>query len=300
MDLFVCLPTRDRIILTQKTIDSLLSFSSVFKNIHIYVFDNLSCTNKERILYFYQLLEEGKIKYYSHDTSVSLTNCFGKSVIFERWLNMMMNDYNIKQSKMLDNKNYYLLIDNDVIVGPNWDKYFLSASEFIETSGKEKLLYFFIQYPGGVPKIHRDKIFTKYIVQNKYLNNKNYELTSYGSGGGSGFWFMNTKQLMMMNSLWNYRMISDTHNQFKKHDTSTWFAIKKKHGAIKYTAAIKAEQPLVLHLGGVIGSICNVLTSKQNYDEKRVVMNLKEETLKNLSILEIFEKYKNNENAYNW
>ena len=300
MELFVCLPTRDRFIMTQKTIDSLYTFSKHFEKINIYIFDNLSYYNEERILLFYKMLNEGRIKHYSYDTPTSLTNCFGKSVSFERWLHMMINDLNIKQLMKQETDHYYLLIDNDMLVGPNWDEYFLSASRYLEQTDKEKLVYFFIQYPGGVPKIHRDKIFTRYILSNEFSHEKSFELNTYGSGGGSGFWFMNKKQLLMMNSLWTHKVISNSYGHYKRHDTSTWFAIKQKHGAIKYNAAIKADQPLVLHLGGVIGSICNVLTSKKDYNELSKDMKIREETLKELTVEEIFEKFKNNPNTFNW
>ena len=62
--LYVIIPCRDRLILTQKCIESLWENSKLFNEIHIYVFDNKSDLDTDRFKIFQQLLKEGKIQYY--------------------------------------------------------------------------------------------------------------------------------------------------------------------------------------------------------------------------------------------
>jgi len=88
--LYVMIPCRDRLYMTQKTIESIHKYSPVFKRISIYCFDNLSNMDNDRFSHFQRLLKEEKISYYSYDTSESLTNCFGKIITFQRWIQMMI------------------------------------------------------------------------------------------------------------------------------------------------------------------------------------------------------------------
>ena len=136
MKLTVCLTSRDRQILTQKAIESLHTYSTIFDEIDIYVFDNLSVATPERFSIFSRLLKDKKIKFYSYDTKDTLSHCFGKSVIFERWLHMLDIDLKIKNSQKIKEDRYFLLMDNDMIVSENWDQYFICASDFIEKTNK--------------------------------------------------------------------------------------------------------------------------------------------------------------------
>ena len=79
--LSVLLTARDRLVLTQKTIESINKSTTLFKEVNIYVFDNLSNPSPERFAIFSKLLKDGKIKYYSYDTMTSLTNCFAKAIV---------------------------------------------------------------------------------------------------------------------------------------------------------------------------------------------------------------------------
>ena len=113
LKLSVMIPCRDRLILTKKCIDSIWKNSSIFNKIDIYVFDNNSDLNTERLSLFYNLLEDKKICHYSYDTPTSLHNCFGKATTFMRWCKTMQVDYEVRHM-VKDHEsrfdNFYLLM----------------------------------------------------------------------------------------------------------------------------------------------------------------------------------------------
>jgi len=299
--LSVLLTTRDRNILTQKTIESLHVNSSMFDEINIYVFDNLSEPCLERFKIFSNLLKLGRIKYYSYDTSTSLNDCFGKAVVFRRWIDMMNIEAMIRRNKGLgmNLENYYALIDNDILVGPEWDKYFVPANQMIDK--KEPQIHFIVKSPGGVPTGARERaVFYDY----KNANGLQCKVLTANAGGGSGFWFMNFKQLQQLK--WNDSDLLHTYKQFKRHDTTTWNMIKSKLGGKNYVAAVipPEDNPLIIHLGGLgIGSICNNLQhpkGPQQYLNVKSQMESKDREFTKMNANQIFDKFKNSNAVTNW
>lgn len=284
--LHVCLPCRDRLILTQKCIESIHMNFSRFDRINIYVFDNLSDSIPERFNLFSKLLSQNKIHYYSYDTIHSIYKCFPKAVIFNKFIDMMSVSSEVNKDPMI--KNYYMLSDNDMLYGPNVDDYFISGLHFIENSYPH--IRFLVKAPGGIPKVARQQGLT--ININSMYNNRKFKTIISATGGGGGFWFMNFKMLSSLK--WNLNELIQTKNKFKMHDVITWKKIKKEQGSTAHVAGIcpinPDKNPLVLHLGSKLGSICNSLTSN-NYNQIKQQSKLKEEELKNISVSDLFEKY---------
>ena len=300
--LSVLLTARDRLILTQKTIESINKSTTKFKNIDIYVFDNLSNPSEERMLIFSRLLKDEKIKYYSYDTPSSLTNCFAKAIAFNRWINMMKTSHEIRYLTGSETMNdYFILIDNDFILGPGWDKYFLEAHKKLKDS--EPNIHYLVKFPGGIPKIALNESIT-----NKYtfnVDNENFDVIASCWGGGSGFWFFDFNQ--MLNLEWDYEDIIKTHGIYKKQDSTTWFMIRRRKGEnINFVAGIippKKDDPLVLHIGESLKcSMCNILTREgiDAYKRNKHILTNKELELKNLSSKEIYDKFKYLESAKIW
>lgn len=270
-NLNVCLITRERTSLTEKTIESLLINNKLFDNINIFCFDNLSDLTKERTELFKNLLISNKIKYYSYDTNLTLNNYFPKVVLFNRFIELM--------NKIKDkNENYYLLSDNDMIYLKNYDSYFLDLIYHIQKNKLDEKIHYLCVFPGGIKAINKED-------KTNTFNNEEYRII-YGRCGGSGCWFMNHK---MLNKLkWEERHYKLIHNKFKGHDFITWnYIINKK--ILSYVGGIKSDYPLVLHLGGIFGSLCNKLNNKE---EIKDIVN-KDDILKNISIDEIEKLYKN-------
>ena len=300
--LSVLLTSRDRPILTQKCIESINKTSSLFKEINIYVFDNLSNPNEERLGLFSKLLKEEKIKYYSYDTSASLCDCFGKAIAYNRWIGMMKMEHDIRKiSNSNSLKDYYILIDNDMILGPEWDKFFITAND--ELLSKEPDTHYLVKFPCGLTNTYLKRPTT-----NKYRfttpDNIEFDVISTCWGGGSGFWFMNYEQLCKTE--WESKYFANTYKQFKRHDITSWFRIKDKYKRfINFVSGIKSpdDKPLVLHIGEVLKcSMCNVLTKKGPSEYKRVKSEflLKELDLVNMSAKEIYNKFKSLKAATIW
>jgi len=300
--LSVLLTTRDRPILTQKCIESIHRTSKLFKEVNIYVFDNLSNPDIKRLGLFSKLLKEEQIKYYSYDTSASLCDCFGKAIIYNRWINMMEMEHDIREvTKTNSLKDYYILIDNDMILGPDWDKFFITANN--ELLSKEPDIHFLVKYPGGLTEKNINKP-----SSNKYKlitpDNIEFEAMCTSWGGGSGFWFMNYEQLCK--TKWESKHFYNVYNRFKRHDTVSWCRINDKRLKFtNYVAGIKppTDNPLVLHMGGVLEcSMCLSLEDKKPMDYKRAKPNflIKELVLANLSSIDIYNKYKSFKLATDW
>lgn len=294
--LYVIIPCRDRLILTKKCIDSIRFNTKLFNEIIIYVFDNNSNLNIDRLSVFQKLLKENKIQYYSYDTDSTMFNCFGKSVVFQRWIDMMKIQKEFRDSKKLDEgvEQYYMLVDNDFIFGPEWDSYFITSAKYINDYNKQT--HFIVKYPSGIPSRKID--FSESKTLENFFNNRKYKLHFSSNGGSSGMWFMTYD--MLLNLKWNYNHFNMTYNVNKRHDTGTWTIIKKEKGRIKYVTALDPpdDERLILHLGKITGSLCNKLQLKQYNESERERIENNEKILENMTVFEIFNKYK--DECYCW
>jgi hypothetical protein len=295
----VCLPCRDRTTLTKKCIESIHINSKNFSEINIYAYDNISIPDQSRLKMFSDLLNQGRIKYYSFDTSLSTLNCFPKPVIFNRWIDMMMLDKNFRTlcGKINGSKDIYMLSDNDMIYGPQWDEYMLSALEEVDL--KYKSIKYLVKYPGGITKKSIDNGI-KIKARNIKSATHYIDVILSSFGGGSGFWFMSYNMLQRLK--WDTNELIKVYNKFKGHDINTWDKLSKENRGHPYVATVVPdnmdENPLVIHLGNEVGSICNSLNRKDsNYDSERLENIKKDEAYLNMSIDEI---WKNNKDKGIW
>ncbi|MCK5020397.1 MAG: hypothetical protein KAS32_25400 [Candidatus Peribacteraceae bacterium] len=300
--LHVCLPSRDRPILTQKCIESINTSTSRFDKINIYVFDNLTDEFNDRFQIFANLMKDKKIAYYSQDTSESVTDCFPKAVIFRRFIHMMQEKIYLSKKLDVQEKHYFMLSDNDMIYGPGWDQYFITAADLLDN--RNPTIHFLVKFIGGIPLAARNRAeFIK--TPNKFNPVEILDLCLANGGGGSGFWFMSEKMLPKL--YWSIDDLKHTHGCFKKHDTTSWMTIKRKLGQNDpYVAGVvprEESNPMVLHMGGVVGSMCNILQNTQTrgtYNKQRVNLFAKEIELENMSALEIYNKYKDLRQVTTW
>jgi len=305
MRLSVCIPTRDREVLTSKAIESVIKTSKCFDDLRIYVFDNLSNPSPSRIQLFSKLLSDGKIQYYSYDSMESLQKCFGKAYIFKRFIQMMKTEHELRKYTDKENQleDFYLLLDSDFILGEGWPDFFVRANRKLRDL--EPNLHYFVKYIGGVPKSSREHPVTRtHILKTK--DGREFKVMCAVFGGGSGFWLMSYDQLCKLE--WPTQLLMNTYKQYKRHDTSSWALIHNKFKGIytRYVAAVMpldSENPLVLHMGEVLKtSMCNVLTRQGPAAYRRMKQNfsLKELELKDMSAKEIYDKYKMLDSATIW
>lgn len=305
MRLSVCIPTRDREVLTSKAIESVIKTSKSFSDLRIYIFDNLSNPTPSRIQLFSKLLQDRKIQYYSYDSMESLQQCFGKAYIFKRWIQIMKIEHELRRYTDKDNEleDFYLLLDSDMLLGIGWSDLFISANR--ELREIEPDLHYFVKYPGGVPRSSREHSETRtHTIKTK--DGKEFKVMCAIFGGGSGAWLMSYEQLCKLE--WPTPFLINTYKQYKKHDTSSWALIRNKYNGVptRYVAAIippDPENPLVLHMGEVLKcSMCNVLTREgpSAYRREKHNFALKELELKNMSAKEIYDKYKMLDSATIW
>jgi hypothetical protein len=286
----VCITVRDRLYITQKCIESIMLNSNKFNKINIYIFDNYSTINEERTNYFFSLLKNNMISYYSYDTAESTGDVFPKSSVFYRWITMMELNHNVlnlcTKTRLTKINDFYLLIDNDMILMPKWSEYMISSNYHLKKF--EKNLHMLVPYPGGVPEIYRkDNCNYKF---NSIFNKSDVIEINMGRGGGaSGFWFCDYNQLLKLK--WDFITMSKCYKKFKRHDTETWNMIKMKNGNINYVGCVKTEDPIALHMGGITGSVCNTLNDK-TFNVKQKEIKESDEQFKNISLHDIMNKYK--------
>jgi len=305
MRLNVMIPTRDRTILTQKSIESVLKTSKLFSEINISIFDNLTNPTPDRIAVFSKLLSEGKIQYYSYNTTSSICNCFAKAYLFQQWIREMKVTHELR--KIIDKENsledFYLLLDSDIILGPKWDKYFITACKSLRNI--EKDIHFLVKFIGGVPNAARKHQETR-VHTLKCSDGEEFKVMCSIWGGGSAFWFNDFNELCKMEMPLD--LILKTYGKYKGHDTGMWNFIcnKFKMVPVRYVGAVippDPENPLVLHIGESLGcSICNILTREGPvaYNREKHNFAIKELELKDMTAKEIYDKYKMLDSATIW
>lgn len=289
----VCIPCRERRYLTEKVIESLYKNSSKFSDINIYCFDNLSNLTADRISFFLQLLKEERIHYYSYDTESTLDNCFPKAVIYQRWLEMMETKQYINNHKPKNDEKemyYYMLIDNDMLFGPRWDEPFISVADKAGTN----FTHFLVKYPGGLPGNAHRKL-TKGKVKNIFNENETIEIVHDSMAGSSGMWFMTFD--MLVRTKWKHSDLLKLYNKFNGHDSHSWSVIRRKqtNKQLEYVIRVKDlddKNPTVIHLGGAVGSLVNLLKKKKYNDDTRLAQEEADKKLGEMTIQELYEKYK--------
>jgi len=247
--------------------------------------------SEDRLKMFSYMLETKKIQYYSYDTDISLLNSFGKAIVFNRWLDMMKFEHDMVNSiydlHKTPTKDYYLLIDNDFIVGKQWDEYFISALDVIENYNKD--CKFLVCWPGGIPG--RAQNVPIQTIGNLFKEGETFGIRSTNAGGASGFWFFSYEMSRALR--WEQVDLDRVYNISKRHDTCTWNMLRRKFGPIKYVTGIipPVDKPVALHIGSQCGSLCNQL-KKHTYDEAKLSIKEAELKFKDMSCDEIFEQYK--------
>lgn len=260
----IFLSIRNRLSITKKALEAIFRHSSIIPE--IYIFDN--CTNyriKEHFNYFRELYEEGKICQVTFNTEKSTFDAFSKAVASNQFF------LNHLQDPKRDQYDFLLILDNDVIVTPNYDKILSQAWKEI-TKLKMTNIKVIGQLPGGIKG--------KELLPQKISG----FMAKAGKLGGSGLWsvrpsfpqdvgLLNVQQLVGLD---------------KKHDQLYWRLLDISTDGKPYILGLGTK--LGIHCGRWTGSTCNLLTAYRNSPNKLEMIKF-EEAEKKIDVMTFEEFY---------
>ncbi len=247
----IFISVRNRIAITQKCITAIKRHSKVKHQIYIY--DNASNhLLKDHFLYFYNLYYSGQISQVTFTTETSTFKAFSKASTCNFFGQQHEQDPN------KDKYDYLVMLDNDIIVAPDWDVKLLTAWKYV-TKHNMKTIKVIGQRPGGI----------------KHLDAKVYEIGKnlngrIGSLGGSGLWAVRPNFFRDVGFLDLKRLVG----QDKKHDQLYWQLMSKASGGKPYIMGLVTK--LGYHCGPMAGSVCNRLSRNRNAPDKRKVIKFEE------------------------
>lgn len=271
-ELNVMICSHSRMNLLRNTINSILSKSPLFENINIYLFDHNTEYSVEYSDFIQGLISNKKIQFYNYLTDQSICNTFAKLYSHYMFYNIVKNNFYIRLHHLDTDtdgiERFYLICDNDMMVYNGWDNKFLNVYEQI----KNDIFCILVPYPSA--------------IQKKPINEELYVKSN--QGGSSAFWFMSEKHFLGLEL--DFNDLTKTFNKTAGHDVFCWKKIQKIYGNYyEYCAGVISKDPIILHLGGFVGSICN-----KNYE------NEKDLNFKDKSVDQIYNEYSKSEGAYLW
>lgn len=262
----IFLTVRNRLAMTKQCIKALRIHSTL--PYQLYVYNNQ--TNyliDEHFSYFSKLYKRGLITQVTFNTNVSTFNAFSKAAA----CNMFALQH--EQDPNKDDFMFLVMLDNDVIVTPKWDKKLKIAWSYVR---KNKLNHIKVigQLPGGIKhksmKLEIDK-----------MNGM------VGKLGGSGLWSVRPNFFKDVGLLDLKKLVG--HN--KKHDQNYWVLLDKASGGQPYILGLREK--LGIHCGARVGSVCNRLTSNRGRTDSESEELIKfKQAEKNISSMDFDTFYK--------
>ena len=227
---------RNRLAITRKAIDALYKHATM--PFQLYVYDN--STNyliDEHFKYFSDLYKEKKITQVTFTTKDSVFNAFDKA--------STSNFFGLQHEQDPRKREYdfLLIMDNDIIVQPNFDEILLKAWKDVKNHKMDNI-HVINQNPGGI--VQAEKIPQRIAGYDSYI----------GKNSGSAFWctqndFFHKIGFLDLNKLVGFD---------KRHDIFYWRCMDLKNNGKKYVLGLNAE--LRIHCGSIAGSVCNALTKR--------------------------------------
>jgi hypothetical protein len=269
----IFLTCRNRLSMTKKAITALEKHSRYPHQ--IYVYDNLtSYLLMEHFVYWGLLFEKNIISQVTFTSAESTFNAFSKAAT---------NNFFALQHEQDPNKDTYdflLIMDNDIIVDPDWDDKVMRAWKDIRKRGLSHIKIV-TQFGNGM----MDSTPLSGGICGKDAN--------VGSKGGSAFWSVRPNfftEVGMLN-------LTSLVNLSKKHDQQYWKKLEKIVIGKPYIVGLKEN--LFTHCGGIAGSICNRLSKNNtlNPEEKIKLISFEdqERDIDSMEFDEFYERIKKTE-----
>lgn len=256
----VFLSVRNRLGITKKCIKSLEKHSKI--PYQLFIYDNQ--TDKEFLekhtKFYKKLLLTDRVSQVTFNTKSSTFNAFSKAAAWNFFGCQHEQDPN------KDKYNFLLLIDNDMILTPDFDNVLNEAWQAVKTN-KLKNIRIISQLPGGI----------------RHVNNHNFKIRNQevlsGRLGGSGFWCVKTNFFRDIGFLDLNKLI----NHDKKHDQMYWRLLDLKTNGKPYILGLRHK--LAYHCGSLAGSVCNGLTRNGDIKFRR-----SNERIENVTFNDFYKK----------
>lgn len=262
----IFLTVRNRLGITVKCLEAIRRHTTV--PYQIYVYNNQ--TNYligEHFKYFCKLYTKGLITQITFNTNDSTFNAFSKA--------SACNMFGLQHEQDPKKKDYefLLMLDNDIILTPKWNKHLSNAWNFVNKNNLKNIKVIG-QLPGGI------KSRTERYTINDKLNGV------AGHLGGSGLWSVQTDFFTDVGILDLKQLVG--HN--KMHDQHYWRLLHKATGGKSYIMGI--NQKLGIHCGRLCGSICNTLTRQRCTDKalEHIKFSESDENIKKMDFDTFYQK----------
>ncbi len=238
----IFLTVRNRLAISKKCIESLILHSKLPHQ--IYVYDN--ATNyrlEDHFMFFHELYKRKLISQVTFTSEVSTFNAFSKASA----CNFFGKQHEEDPKK--DSYDFLLMLDNDIIMTPDWDVTLKKAWEYVHAK-KLRHVKIIGQLPGGI----KNKKETHKINENL--------LGKVGTLGGSALWTVRPNFFTDVGYLNLRELVGHT----KRHDQNYWRKLSQASKGKPYIMGVNKK--LGIHCGKQAGSVCNRLTKNKNKKNK--------------------------------
>ena len=266
----IFLTVRNRFVITVKCLEAIKRHTT--QPYQIYVYNNQ--TNymiEEHFKYFCKLYSKGLITQLTFNTDASTFNAFSKAT------SCNMFGLQHEQDPEKNKCSFLMMLDNDIILTPGWDKHVSRAWKYIE---KNKLQHIKVvgQLPGGIK--HKNE---EHQIAGDLIGRA-------GMLGGSGLWtvrpnFFTDVGLLPLKQLVGFN---------KRHDQLYWQLLQKSSNSRHYIMGLNKK--LGIHCGKMAGSVCNTLNRQRHGKKNLEAITFKEgdENIRSMNFNEFFDKIYNN------
>jgi hypothetical protein len=269
----IFLTVRNRLAITKKCIHALKTHSKIPHS--IYVYNN--ATNylvDNHFAYFCQMYTKGYVDQVCFTTEKTTFNAFSKA--------SACNFFGLQheQDPAKDKCEFLVMIDNDIIVTPDWDVKLREAWKYVIKNNLSNIKVIG-QLPGGIK--HVDKA---------QLKISETMVGRVGKLGGSGLWSVRNNFFRDV----GYLDLKALVNHDKKHDQLYWVQMDKSTNGRPYIMGI--NEKLGIHCGKEAGSVCNVLTRHRGKSDKKdcIKFEASEDKISNMKFDDFFKMIENNKN----
>ncbi len=270
----IFITVRNRLAITKKCITAIQKHSTI--PYQLYVYDNqTNYKSEEHFDYFSSLYNKGLVSQVTFNTNASVFNAFSKATSNNMFGLMHQQDPEKNKYKFL------VMLDNDIILTPEWDQTLATAWKYINKHGLTDIKVIG-QTPGG-------------IKNKKTVININKELSGRtGKLGGSGLWSVRTNFFEDVGLLDLSKLVGLD----KQHDQRYWHLLDISTNGKPYILALNKK--LGIHCGKMVGSVCNRLNKSKGRPEEQRLELIKfakaEDAIENISFDDFFQKI-HNDNA---
>jgi len=263
----IFLTVRNRLAITKKCIDAMRKHSTM--PYQLYVYNNQTNYKlKEHFDYFAELYEKGLVTQVTFNTTASTFNAFSKAAACNMFGKLHQQD------PTKNNYSFLLILDNDIILTPGWDKKLAQAWKFVLKS-KMNNVKVIGQSPGGIKNKKTE------VVINEQFKGR------IGKLGGSGLWSVRPNFFEDVGFLDLNLLVGKD----KQHDQLYWRKLDASTGGQPYIMGLSTK--LGIHCGKMCGSVCNRLTRNRSMKEPQRLELIKfedaEERLEKLSFDDFFK-----------